>query len=292
VIGGAVIHFAAALPPLVIFGSALRVWQLAFVISGAGGLLIVLPVLFVREPQRRGLARREPGAGSVALIPFLVQNRALLTCHFGAFSLSAIMGMGSVAWMPSFFIRVHHWSASQIGFVYGGVLAVVGGVAILAGGRLAGWLDRRGMRDVYLRLPLVCLAAAAPFSIATILVPDARWAAVCLAASTFIGSMSVPSISVALQLVTPNELRGQVLALFGFVGNIVGPALGPIIIAALTDYLFRDPHAVGLALGLATLVITPVVSVLRWLGLAPFRESLARADSWSGVEHAPGLVAQ
>ena len=92
------------------------------------------------------------------------------------------------------------------------------------------------------------------------------------------------------QLFHQTKIRCDV-ALFGFVGNIVGPALGPIIIAALTDYVFHDPRAVGLALGLATLVITPTVGMLLWLGLAPFRDSLSRADGWAGAELAQGSPA-
>jgi MFS family permease len=281
-VGGAIISLAAHLPKITLFGpEPLHAWQLTFFISGAAGLLVLIPVLFVKEPRRRDLAPDTPGEASDALLwPFLKRRWRFFACHFGAYSISAILGMGSVAWMPSFFIRVHHWPAAQIGYVYGFVLAVVGGVAIVAGGRLIQWLEARGMADVHMRLPLIFLTASFPFGLAVVLVPDPNIAVVCLAISTFLSGIPIACISTALQLVTPNQVRGQVLALFAFVGNIVGPALGPVLIAALTDFVFRDPAAVGRSLAVATIVIAPIVSLLLWLGMAPFRAGLAHAERW------------
>jgi hypothetical protein len=51
----------------------------------------------------------------------------------------------------------------------------------------------------------------------------------------------------------------------------------------ITDYVFHSEHAVGYSIATANLIITPVVAVLLLWGLRPFRESLARAESWSSL---------
>jgi hypothetical protein len=53
-----------------------------------------------------------------------------------------------------------------------------------------------------------------------------------------------------------------------------------VLIAALTDFVFRDPAAIGRSLAVATIVIAPIVSLLLWLGMAPFRAGLAHAERW------------
>ena len=67
----------------------------------------------------------------------------------------------------------------------------------------------------------------------------------------------------ALPLLAPNHMRGQVVAMYLLVANLLGQALGPVYVASLTDYAFHDPTKVrwslaiscGSLLALAILVI-------------------------------------
>ena len=43
----------------------------------------------------------------------------MLACHFMGFSISSMLGFGVVAWVPTFFIRVHGWAAQDIGYAPG-----------------------------------------------------------------------------------------------------------------------------------------------------------------------------
>jgi hypothetical protein len=53
------------------------------------------------------------------------------------------------------------------------------------------------------------------------------------------------------------------------------------VVALITDRVFHDEMMVGGSIAMATVVITPIVALLLWSGLRPFRESLTRAASWS-----------
>ena len=55
----------------------------------------------------------------------------------------------------------------------------------------------------------------------------------------------------------------------------------------LTDYVYRDEHAVGLSLATASVVITPITVTILGIGRAGLRESLARAkQTYDGPESA------
>jgi len=103
-------------------------------------------------------------------------------------------------------------------------------------------------------------------------------------------SFPVAVIIAALQVITPNQMRAQVVALYFFLANIFGVGLGPTIVAAITDYFYRDEMAVGYSLATAVAIITPIVAILVWLGLAPYRESLARAAAWAAPTDLPGTA--
>jgi MFS family permease len=94
---------------------------------------------------------------------------------------------------------------------------------------------------------------------------------------TFIGTLPLSLIMASLQAVAPNQLRGQLVAIFSFLANILGVASGPTIVALLTDYVYRDENAIGLSIATASLIVTPVVVTILGIGRAGLRDSLDRA---------------
>mgnify|MGYP002131933191 CR=1 FL=1 len=95
--------------------------------------------------------------------------------------------------------------------------------------------------------------------------------------STFFSSFPVSLIMTALQAVAPNQLRGQTTALFSLITNLLGVATGPTVVALLTDYVYRDEHAVGMSLATASAVITPIVISILAFGRPGLRDSLEKA---------------
>ena len=116
----------------------------------------------------------------------------------------------------------------------------------------------------------------APFIVATPLLEDDRWATASLGFAIYFLAFLQGLPGAALQLVTPNPLRAQMTAIYFFIGNLIANGLGPSIPALLADYLFVDPLKLGLALSWTTAVVVPLAGLLLFLGLAPYRASLAR----------------
>jgi MFS family permease len=61
----------------------------------------------------------------------------------------------------------------------------------------------------------------------------------------------------ALQHIFPNQVRGQVSALYLFLLNLGGGSLGPLLPGVLNDYLFHDPNKLGYSLAI-TIAIAAV----------------------------------
>ena len=201
VVGGLAIKFVSLLPPIQMPGlGVLRPWQMTFMMVGLGGLLFAIPMLFVREPVRRGVAAaRSATRQGAPAVPahrlLLAANRRMLGCHFAGFSISSMLGFGVAAWVPTYFIRVHHWAAQDIGYVYGGVMAVMGLAGALTGARLAEWLERRGVADVFFAMPMVTASLNMVLFPAAMFAPSAtpsRWPSSMV--STFIGTLPLSLI--------------------------------------------------------------------------------------------------
>jgi MFS family permease len=105
---------------------------------------------------------------------------------------------------------------------------------------------------------------------ATIL-PDVRWTIALLAIGMFLMSFPMGTSVAALQLIFPNQVRGQVAALFLFVLNLGGLTMGPYVPGWLNDYVFHDERMLGTSLSL-TIGIASVLMFLVFLAtLRPYR---------------------
>lgn len=279
-LGGLVIKFASAQGDLhlPVFGEV-RPWQLIFLILGAAGVLFTLLMLAVREPARRGV-----GAGVVVPLAevgrYIRSNRRTVLCHNFGFAGLALAGYGSGAWIPSFYIRTYGWDASEVGIVYGSLVAVFGCLGIVCGGRLADWLSKRGQVDANMRVGLYAAIGALPLVLLFPLMGNAVWASVLMAPTVFFLSMPFGVAPAAIQEIMPNSMRGQASAIYLFVVTLFGLGLGPTFVALVTDYVFADDLALRYSLLIVTGAAVLASVVLLWAGLKPYRASLEQLKRW------------
>jgi MFS family permease len=83
--------------------------------------------------------------------------------------------------------------------------------------------------------------------------------------------MPIGSVYASLQLILPNQVRGQIGALQVFTLNLGGLILGPAIPGLLNDYVFRDPLRVGASLGLTVGVASLLSAVVFAATFASYR---------------------
>jgi hypothetical protein len=81
-----------------------------------------------------------------------------------------------------------------------------------------------------------------------------------------------------LQLIFPNQLRGQVSALFLFTLSLGGLSLGPLVPGLLTDYLFRNDKMIASSLALTITVASVLMWALFLTTYRPYREDYMAAQ--------------
>lgn len=284
-IGGAIVGLLAtsgsiALPLL----GELRVWQAAFLLAGAPGLLVAGLMLTVKEPPRR-VVGDVPSLRDVR--SFVLARRTVYIPMIVGISLNTMVGVGMQSWGPAYFMRAHGWSVAQVGLVLGLLWITIMPVGALLGGWLAEELARRGRRDANMRITIYSSAANLPFLVAMPFMPNGALAAISLGVAMFCTSLHLGPQNAAMQMVTPNRMRGQITAviLFGF--NIVGYGFGPTITALFTDYLFQDEAQVGFALAACAATLAPISIFVMALGLRPYVRAVADLDARGEVSISP-----
>ncbi len=239
-------HLRIVLPHL--FG-ALSAWKIVFLLLGAPGLVVgAIFALTIREPVRRELPAATPGGALASLGRQLSQAKGV---YFGVIAgtvlnFTAIYAL--IAWFPTYLIREHGMSAVEIGRLLGSFGVPCGIVSCLGSGWIAAWLDKRGRADASV---LVALGGVVVFTLAGVaaaLAPTGLQAVILYCVVSLATNCAAVSALTALNRITPNTLRGQVIAIFSLSTGLIAISVGPLSVGLLSDHVFGAAHGVGKAL--------------------------------------------
>lgn len=263
-----------------------RSWQAVFYIVGVPGLLFSLLIFTMPDPVRRGkrLVVQQKSffggilSGYAELLRFMAGRKQYYLYHYAGFGVASTILVGAGAWYPAHIGRTFGWPGSQIGLVLGILLVSSGIVSKLLCGFVVDTMYRRGYRDAQLRYYAICLLAAIPFGlIAT--TSDNPWIFVGGIWVMLVGLSALPACSnAALNLTTPNELRGAGIAFYAATAGLVGLSLGPILIAGFSDYVFGG-NAIGYGTAAAIALCCPLAALLLGLGCRGMRDAMAEQES-------------
>jgi MFS family permease len=274
-IGGALI---AAMPAITLpHLGELEPWQGVFIAVGLPGILVALLVLALREPPRTGVKAGVPPHFREVLRYMAGRKKSYFLLIIG-FSLSGLMWNGSVAWLPTYFMRTFGWTTSQVGMNYGLTMMIAGILGAVTGGWTAALMQRRGRQDANIVIGLVSLAIATPGGVFGALAGSGSLALAGIFVFLFGCAMPYGGAAAALQAITPNQMRGQVSAIYLFSLSFIGMGIGPTVVAFFTDHVFGNDAAIGQSLAATMLLSAPLAAVVLWLARRPYRETLARVD--------------
>lgn len=271
-------------------------WQIVFFTVGLPGILVAAWVYTLREPERRGHMRKERNADGVevnAAVPlpevlaYMRRNRVTIMCHHMSYALVAMTGYGIAAWIPTFFIRTHEWTAVDAGRWYGWIIVIFGTFGVISGGFAGDFLTSRGIRNGRLLVIAVISLVAVPFAAAYPLVENPYWALAWLAAATYLSSFAAGAGPAAIQELMPNQMRGFASAFMIFVVTIFGLGLGPTVIALATDYYYADEQMLRYSLAYVPSALLLASSIFGFAGLRPYLRSLDERDRWGATHESP-----
>lgn len=279
IVGGTVI---AITPALNIPGIGhLEPWQVVFLAVGLPGILVAALMLTVKEPKRRGLLKGRAQPTIPETLAFVRARLGTYGLHFFGFSMLAMLWSGSAAWIPTFFARTFEWAPAQIGTAFGTVVGVLGTAGLCSGGAFADMLKGRGYTDGNVRVGIISGLALFPLGIIAPLMPSGNLALAVYAVFVFFSSLPFGAAAAALQEITPNQMRGQVSALYLFFINMAGIGIGPTLVAAITQYGFGDDADLRYSLSIMAGVTAILAALLLKLCLKPYRDSVIQARDWA-----------
>ncbi|MBF8747802.1 MFS transporter [Pseudomonas putida] len=265
----------------VAFLGAMKAWQLAFFIVGLPGVIVGLLIwLTVRDPQRKGAQLDADGkVRKVRLtdgLRFIGRHRATFACHYLGFSFYAMALYCMLSWTPALYIRKFGMSPEQAGFMLGSILLLANTTGVVFGGWLTDHLAKRGRSDAAMRTGVIgavgMIVPAALYSQV-----DQLWLSVTLLVpAMFFASFPMPASTAAMQILSPNQVRAQVSAVFLLISNLLALGLGTTLVALITDRYFGVPAAVGSSMSIVSVFASFLAIVLLAKGCKCFRASMQR----------------
>ena len=224
-------------------------WRMAFFVIGIPGVLMALIVRFtVREPPR-GLSDPTVGKTQEYTVRevwrfFSTLPAARNASLAGAFH--AFVGYGLGAWIPAFFVRVHHMTPGSLGRWLSWITAIGGVVGAFAGGWIADrWVRSNPRARPYVGLIGVLLSIPPLFF--TLLLADTEIALWALLPYNIVTTLWLGPTIAVIQDVVPPSMRAMASAVFLFIVTIIGLGAGPQVIGILND-LIGTPDAIRYSL--------------------------------------------
>jgi MFS family permease len=284
IVGGALVQSVQGQPPriLPVIG-AIHAWQLVFFWVALPGLLAAVLLLFVREPVRRGQMALAGGqaASWLFVVRYLRERWRVFVPLIGALAATTVLGYAYLSWVPTLFMRTWGWSIKDIGLVYGVLVMTVGPLGAIGGGAYADWLYRRGVPGAHVQSAFVGALLLTAWQAVMPLMPTGAWAVAALVPSAIGGPWVAATGLGALTMICPNQLRGQILAIYYLIISLVGATLGPTAVALATDYVFKDTALLKYSLASVCAVFVVVTWVLLRASRPGFQRALTEAETWS-----------
>ena len=231
-------------------------WRMAFVVAGVPGIAMASVAFASLREEPRAPVARDAEMSMRRIAAALRRPRTLaITCLGSGLQLVTVSGL--YAWLPSYFHRAHGLSPAEAG-ARAALVVLAAGVGTIAWGTLADRMERR-LPAARLKVPAaMSLATAAVLVAAFALTPPgpAQFALILAGAALMTCSIG-PAAAVVIDVVPP-AVRASAASVLALVQNLVGLAVGPLAVGAISDR-----HGLGVALS-----VVPLASVLAALVFA------------------------
>jgi len=265
--GGLIVHAVSGHPPVTVpLLGTIASWRLTFLIVGLPGVLVALWVLLLREPVRKDTLRAASGADARLSLAEIVRHallrwQSIIGLGVGM-GLIAFCNYGLGAWAPTLLQRLYGWGPGRAGPVLGLITVVFGCLGLAVGGLMTDRWQSAGVRAAPIRTCLIS-AIGGGIAITAALASDSVGATLALLApANFFLALPTGASYAAVQAVLPNQVRGQVSAVFLLCLNLIGAGLGPFFPGYFSNHLFHDEQRIGSAMLVSFLGATVLASVI------------------------------
>jgi MFS family permease len=279
-IAGQLFSWVSTWPAAIILGVDVHGWRWLLLILAVPGILTAGLLLLIKEPERQGvIGTGEPLPFGVVLAE-VWKRRRVYAPLFISLAFGAALALAMPPWLTPLMKRNYGWTEVEIGNVLAPVL-LVGQIAGLVGGPiLVNWLAKRH-KDANIRATAWFLLTALPFGIIAPMMPNGTLALVCYSIVGACGIGSAAPQNLAIQYITPNQMRGQITGLYLMMFTAFG-SLGSLLVGIFIDDVFGHDTDVWKALVLISAILSPLATFFMWRGIKPYREEVERIEAAQG----------
>ncbi len=221
-------------------------WRAAFFVAGIPGLLLAAACLLLRDPPRGAQDAAGAAAAPKARLPLagivretwavygrLRSNKPYVLTVLGYAAYTFAVG-GLAVWMPAFLERERGISRSEATVSFGAIVVITGFIGTFVGGWLGDYCAKYS-RQAYLWLSAAATLAAAPFVWMALTTASHSMYLACMVIAQLLLFLSTGPVNAAIvNLVSAGE-RATAIALEVFAIHLLGDALSPPLIGALSD---------------------------------------------------------
>jgi MFS family permease len=247
-------------------------WRAAFFVAGIPGLILAALCLLLRDPPRgiqdraAGLAKdtSKPARAGISREALKTYGRllrdkpyALTVLGYAAYTF-AIGGLAY--WMPAFLERTRGLSRSEATVNFGTIVVITGFIGTFIGGWMGDYFAKSA-RTGYLWLSAIATLLAAPFVWLALTTASTTLYTIYMVIAQLLLFLSTGPINAAIvNLVIASE-RATAIALSVFAIHVLGDALSPLIVGAISD-------ASSLQQGVKILPVAVLVGGFVWIWAA------------------------
>ena len=275
-IGGQLLAMVADWEPTQWMGLTIYSWQWVLIMVGTPGLLIVVGLLLMREPPRQGVAKEDPAPPIRVVGREIWKRKRVYLPLFIGLAFSALESQGLAAWRVPLMIRSHGWDEQQIGNLAAPLLLITSLAGVWLGTAVTEWLGKKH-KDAHVRTTTIMFSIAVPFAVLAPLMPSGELTLIFYALSGMFGIGSAVPQNAAIQRITPNQMRGQVTAVYLFMFTFFG-AMGSLLIATVTQRIIGNEAELWKAMAWTAAVLMPLAAYTISRGIKPYREEIERLE--------------
>ena len=264
-------------PPFI---DALANWQISFLVAGVPGILVTMILFFtVREPERR----ESSNIKDLSLLP-MWKHVKLNWVPYGTLLTSTCLNVlciyAQINWAPTFFIRVHGWTPEETSnFLL--LSSLIGATSAFSVGWMMAWLIGKGRADAPMIACMIHGASSIFLGATAYLVPNLTLVMVFYLSLSFTSNWSTSAALMGVSQITPNELRGKLVAVYTLLSGLISLSAGAYFVGLLNDKVFPEATGIKYSLGVVYVVSGGLSCLLIFLGRPAFRASVQRALAWT-----------
>ncbi len=253
------------------FNFGLSPWRIVFILVGLPGIILAFALLFIKDETRTQNAEK---SSINETFKYIATKPLLYAGHIIVFTAITILAYGTISWMPSLLVRVHHITTAQAGINLGLIMLVTGPIAVWTSSYLFDkFVKQNNIKGIIglIFIAIAILSIAAPLYAKAPTLNSALFYSIFL---IFGQSFPYGLASAILALISLPRFRGQITSIYLLISNLIGLTFGPFFVAFATDNIFHSDASIGLSICILPIATTPIALIGLFIFAGKFKKEM------------------